>query len=169
MSFNFTFQSDLNPVTIYSAVVSTAVALWQVYVRFTDGPRLRVKVRGNQILAGGGHIDPKTYISVSAANVGNRATTIEVVGVYTYSNWWKRFRRKHDSLAYIVNISGPPGHSIPHLLEPGRTFMGLAIQTEDMAKLSRDKLTYFTISHSMAKRDRLVRLRPIEDEKKPED
>jgi hypothetical protein len=51
MAWTFTFSTDLNPITIYSAVVATGVAVWQVYTYFRDGPRLRLMAGGNRIVA----------------------------------------------------------------------------------------------------------------------
>jgi hypothetical protein len=150
-------------VAIYSAIVSTAVACWQIYVRFSDGPRLRGTARGNMKLAGSGQIDPKTYIVINVANIGNRASTIQVVGVYTCASWLRRLRGKHDDTAYVINTAGHLGHAVPHVLEPGHTFMGVGAQTPDIVKLTRERLTYITVSHSMSRRGLLVRLRPIED------
>ena len=158
------FATDLNPVVIYSAVLSTLVAGWQVYIHFRSGPRLRVSVGANRKLVGHGHVDPKTYIVVNATNVGTADTTIEGVGMYAYENQWKRFRRQQSQSFYIVMTSAP-GNVVPHVLEPGKKFMGLANQTEDVVKLSHEKLVYIGVSHSMAKKDILVRLEPIEEPK----
>jgi hypothetical protein len=161
MAWTFTFSTELNPITLYSAVVATGVAIWQVYTYFRDGPRLRLTTGGNRELVGGGHVDPNTYIVVNAVNVGNRATTIQAVGMCVYDNWWRRFRRK-ASRAYIINVAAP-GNVVPHVLEPGHSFMGLGRQTPEVVKLSREKLTYLLVSHSVGKRDLLVRLQPIDD------
>ena len=155
--------NELNPISIYSAVVATGVAIWQVYTYVRDGPRLKATAGSNRRIVDGGGLDSKTYIVVNVVNVGNRATTIQVFGLYVYENWWKRFRRKSSTA--LVIIPATSGNTVPHVLEPGHTFMGLATQTDEIVKLSREKLTYLLVAHSMGKREVLVRLRPIDDVK----
>lgn len=161
MAWTFTFSTELNPITVYSAVVATGVAIWQVYTYFRDGPRLRLTAGGNREIMGGGRADPNTYFVVNAVNVGNRATTIQVVGMRVFDSWWQRFRRR-ASKTYVINVAAP-GNTVPHILEPGHAFMGLGMQTPELVKLTREKLAYMLVSHSMGKRDVLVRLKPIDD------
>lgn len=167
MAWTFSLSTELNPITVYSAVVATGVALWQVYTYFRDGPRLRLTAGSNRKISGAGYIDPKTYVVVNAVNVGNRATTIQVVGMHAYDNWLARMKRK-ASKTYIINVA-PPGNTVPHVLEPGHSFMGLGTQTAEVVKLSREKLAYMLVSHSVGKRDLLVRLKPIEDAETSQD
>src|SRR5713101_1444928 len=99
-------MAEVNPVAIYAAVVSTATAAWQVYTYFRDGARLRLTTGGNRVLAGEGYDISKNFIVVNAVNVGNRATTIQVIGMYAYDNWWKRFRRRSTN-AYVIKVASP--------------------------------------------------------------
>lgn len=165
MAWTFTFSTELNPITVYSAVVATGVAIWQIYAYFRDGPRLRLMTEGNRIIARVGYTDPTNYIVINAVNVGNRTTIIQVVGMRVYDNWWLRFRRK-SSKTLVFNVA-TAGNSVPHILEPGHTFMGLLTQAPELVRLSREKLAYMLVSHSVGKRDLLVRLKPIEDVKDP--
>src|SRR5713226_8779851 len=71
----------------------TGVGIWQVYAYFRDGPRLRLTAGGNREIGGGGYVDPNTYFVVNVVNVGNRATTIQAVGMCVFDNWlgsWPR-------------------------------------------------------------------------------
>jgi len=144
----------------YSAIVATAVATWNVITYLRDGARLRVTAHPNMKLMGSGVVDNNMYITVNVANVGNRATTIQTLGMYTFKSRWHRWRRKHENLAWVINCS-PPGNTCPHVLDPGHKFMGLALQSEDVEKRTRDKLTYIAIGHSMGKQEVLVRVQPI--------
>jgi hypothetical protein len=92
MAWTFSFSTELNPITIYLAVVATGVAAWQVYTYFRDGPHLRLTAGGNQIIAG--TTGPTIFIGVSAVNIGNRTTIIQSVGMRVYDNWWQWFRRR---------------------------------------------------------------------------
>jgi hypothetical protein len=150
-------------IAAYSAIVSTAVASWQVYARMSEGPRLKVTCNPNMRMGGGSIQDDNDYIVVNATNTGNRSTTIQGVGMHAFANRWKRFRRKPE-MSWVVNTS-PPGNVVPHVLEPGHNFMTLALQNEEVRKTSREKLMYMTVWHSMGKREILVRLRPISDAK----
>ena len=119
----------------YSAIVATAVAVWNVYARFNDGPRLRATAHPNMMIVGGPLKETRTYIAINATNVGNRATTILTVGMYQYDSWRKRLGRRSD-YAWIINTA-PPGNVTPHVLEPGHRFMTLAIQTNEIVKASK--------------------------------
>jgi hypothetical protein len=130
-----------------------------VYTYLRQGPRLRLTTGRNRQILGGGHADRNTYVVVNAVNAGNRPTTIQVVGIRAFDTWWRRFRRK-ASMTAVVHV-GAPGNTVPHVLEPGHSFMGLALQTSGLVTLSREKLTYMLVSHSMGKRDVLVRLSPL--------
>ena len=111
------------------------------------------------LFMGGPVRDDQSFIAINATNVGNRATTILTVGMYQYDNWWKRLRRR-STKAWVVNTA-PPGNVPPHVVEPGHRFLTFAIQSEEFVKLSKEKLMYVAIGDSMAKREVLVRLRPI--------
>lgn len=161
MAWTFTFSTELNPVTIYSAVVATGVAIWQVYTYFRDGPRLRLTAGGNRRIVRGDGVDPNTYIVVNAVNVGNRTTVIQAIGMVVFDNCWQRLRCKR-SKTFIIHPA-TAGNSVPHALQPGHTFMGLATQTPEIVAQSRTKLTYMLVAHSVGRRDLLVRLRPIND------
>lgn len=160
MAWSVTFSGELNPITVYSAVVATGVAMWQVFTYLRDGPRLKVSVGTNMKIAGGGRIDPKTYVSFNVTNIGKGDTTVTSVGYYVFDTPWKKFRRK-SSAAFIV-VTGPPGHSVPHVLEPGKTFMALCDQTEELVGYTKGRRLYGVISHSMG-REYLVRLPTIEE------
>jgi hypothetical protein len=140
-------------IAAYSAIVSTAVASWQVYTRLSDGPRLRVTCNPNMRIAGGSIRDDNDYVVVNATNIGNRPTTIQGVGMHAFASRWKRFRRQPE-YSWVINTA-PPGNMVPHVLEPGHNFMTLGLQSDEVRKLW----------HSMGKREILVRLRPIPDAK----
>ena len=134
----------------YSAIVATAVAVWNVYARFNDGPRLRATAHPNMKIMGGAVRDSQTYIAINAMNIGNRATTIVTVGMYQFDSRWKRLRRR-SKRAWIINTV-PPGNVTPHVLEPGHRFMTLAPQNEEIIKATNEKLVYVAIGESMGKR-----------------
>jgi hypothetical protein len=160
MAWTFSFSTELNPITIYLAVVATGVAAWQVYTYFRDGPHLRLTAGGNQIIAG--TTGPTIFIGVSAVNIGNRTTIIQSVGMRVYDNWWQWFRRR-GSKDIFFGIAR--GNSVPPVLEPDHTFLGFVVQTPKLAKRSREKRAYMLVSHSVGKRPLPVRLKPIGDVK----
>jgi hypothetical protein len=161
MNWTFSWATELNPVLVYSAVVSTAVLGWSIYTYLREGPRLRFAVGGNRQFVGQGNIDHQTYIMYSVVNAGTAATTLTGIGLYVYDNRWRRFRRK-SAVAYVATMASASPHNFPHILEPGHAFTGLSFQTPEIVKLAREKLVYVTLSHTMAKREIFVRLGPIE-------
>jgi hypothetical protein len=74
MDGSFTIARDLNLVTIYAAVVSTAVLLWQVFTYLREGARLRVRAGSNMKTFGPGGASSETYLSLNVVNVGTADT-----------------------------------------------------------------------------------------------
>jgi hypothetical protein len=161
MDWKFTWATDLNPVLLYSAIVSTAVAGWSVYTYLRDGPRLRISVGGNRRLVGEGYLDPKTYLMYEVVNTGTATTTINGLGLFVYDNWWQKFRQK-SAAAYVITLAPASTQNLPFVLEPGHRFMGVSFQTPEIVKHTREQIVYVTVWHTMAKRPILMRVAPVE-------
>jgi hypothetical protein len=159
MSWSIQFSNDLNPLAAYSAVVSTGVATWQVFTYFRERPRVRLRIGTNMKLVGHGHIDPKSYVNFHVTNIGGADTTITHVGYYAFDSWWSQWRRKAKTSFFVV--TGPPGQAVPYVLEPGKHFSALSIQTDELVELSKTQRLCGAISHTMGK-EILARIKLIE-------
>jgi hypothetical protein len=155
-----TFADKIDPIAIYAALVSTTVLIWNIFVWFRNGPRLRVSVSTNMGTFGRGIRDDSTYIVVNVRNVGTQQTTITHVVMFAYRNWWDRFRKKTSEEALILD-NAVPACPIPYMLQAGQTFMSMGLQTEVLEKRSRDRLLYAGVIHSFCDRPVLARVRPI--------
>ena len=146
-----TFAAKIDPIAIYAAVLSTIVFIWNVFVWWRTGPRLKVSASSNMKMFGPGARDNSTYIVANVSNVGTQQTTITHVIGFAYRNRWDRIRNK-PAEAFVVN-DAMPAYPIPYVL--------MALQTEKVEKLSRNGLLYVGIIHSFRHLPLLARVHPI--------
>ncbi|MCA8321933.1 hypothetical protein [Burkholderia cepacia] len=81
-------------VAAYAAVISTFVLGWDAYKWLNEGPSVRISASTGMVRVGGAVPDPNTYVSVTAVNVGDRATTITNLGFLYYRSWWRAYMRR---------------------------------------------------------------------------
>ena len=158
-----TFAREIDPVAIYAAIVSTIVFVWQIFVWLRTGPRLKVSTSANMV-----HrtmmIPPSsevkdTYVALNVRNVGTQQTTITHVAMYAYPHWVACWRDKPSDVSIINHAV--PGYNLPYVIEAGHTFMSLVKQSEEVEKLSRERLLFVGVIHSFRNRPVLARVRPI--------
>lgn len=156
-------MSATDLIAIYAAVVATGVLLWDVYKwRRTERVRLVGRVMSNAVLAGPGYADTgERWISLNVDNRGHVACTVTHFYVVAYSGWFQWMRGRSES-NWLVNTIGTHGHTVPHFLEPGRYFVGMALQTEEVEQLSRTKRLYIAIAHSGSDKSVFARIKPIQ-------
>lgn len=65
-------------IAAYAAVVSTFVLGWDVYKWLTSGAKIDLSASAGMKIFGGPITDSKTYISITAWNVGDQPTTIKL-------------------------------------------------------------------------------------------
>lgn len=153
-------DDKVNLVAIYAAVLSTISILWQIWVWFRTGPRLRVTANTNMLVMGGYNKNDQKYVVINVVNRGSAKTTITHVVMFTYKSVIykmlnrpdKSFVVKHDVLAC----------QIPYVIDAGCTFMSMTTQNDDMESLSRTSKLYMGVFHSFRARPVLTRIRPIQ-------
>jgi hypothetical protein len=140
------------------ALLVSALAFGLEVRRWLDeGVRLTLSVVVGARIIGGYERDDNKYLNVTVTNRGNAPTTITHMVLYNYPSklarympWWlyKRIKRFHAQ-TYLINTIGAPG-PIPYVLEPGRMWMGRAIQTADLERMIEAERLYVGIicSHS---------------------
>ena len=156
--------SAFNPVSIYAAVVSTAVALWNIFIWRRSGPVLRGSLSANMSFIGMGPMDDETYIIFDVNNVGGRSTTITNIGLLGYASLWTRLRGK-AARAAVINSGLNATYPVPHELKPGSNFRASAIQNEELIKWSHDMRLYGVVYHNSGK-PLMTRLLPITESEK---
>ncbi|WP_445289069.1 hypothetical protein [Variovorax atrisoli] len=143
----------------YAAVISTFVLGWDAYKWLSSGPKVRLTASTGMQKMGGAIDDPQTYVSVTATNLGDRATTITNLGfMYYRSRLHATFRPRHPAQAFI--IPGPTeAQAIPYRFEAGAQWIGLARQDDDILRMIREGALYavlYTSHHGWGVRHRLT-------------
>jgi len=137
-------------VAAYAALVSTFVFGWDAYKWLNQGPKVRISAQTGMKVVGGGVVDPKTYISVTAVNCGDRATTITNMGFLYYKNWFNAYlRRNKADKAFIVTIPSQV-QTIPYRFEAGAQWIGMADQEEDIDQMIREGYLFVLLYCSTA-------------------
>ena len=102
----------LEPVAIYGAVVSTAVAVWNIYREFTNRGRLRVSVYPAGQTAAGLGIIAADRVAYSITNAGRQAIWLRQIGG-TYS------KDAGKVSEFLITTAA----QLPRKLEPGESFL----------------------------------------------
>jgi hypothetical protein len=132
----------------YAAVISTFVLGWDAYKWLDSGPKVRLTASTDMKMVGGVQIDPKTYVSVTAVNLGDRATTITNLGFVYYKSWFKaRFRRAKVDKAFIITTPSQV-QVIPYRFEAGAQWIGLCDQDDGILQLIREGYLFVVLYHS---------------------
>jgi hypothetical protein len=132
----------------YAAIVSTFVLGWDAYKWFHAGPQVQLTASTGMKIVGNGMLDPNTYVSATAVNLGDRATTITNLGFTYYESWFKAYlRRNRPSKAFIIT-SPSQAQSLPYRFEVGAQWMGLANQGEDVKQMIREGYLFVVLYHA---------------------
>ncbi|WP_076835908.1 hypothetical protein [Burkholderia pseudomallei] len=130
----------------YAAIISTFVLGWDVYKWLDSGPKVRLTASTGMKMVGGGQIDPKTYVSVTAVNLGDRATTITNLGLLYYDSWIS-LRRNKAKKAFIV-ATPSQAQPISYRFEAGAQWIGICDQDDEVATMIRDGYLFVVLYHS---------------------
>ena len=137
-------------IAAYAAVVSTFVLGWDAYKWLNEGPKVRIGAQTGMKIVGGGQVDPKTYISVTAVNYGDRATTITNLGFLYYESWFKaHLRRKRSDGAFIITTPSQ-AQVLPYRFEAGAQWIGIANQDEKIDKMIKEGYLFVVLYCSTA-------------------
>jgi len=132
-------------VGAFTGVVSLS---WNIYLKLSAGPKLRVQAWAGMVKRPAPPGDPK-FLSVSIQNIGTVPTTLTNYGLFQYAS--KRDRRKQKAeFAGILNLY--EGTQAPHKLEIGDEAKILMQQDSDFAELLKKGTLYFVVWHSFGKR-----------------
>jgi len=98
------------------------------------------------------------FISARARNEGGVPITIESMVFRYYETWFRRLIRKPTQLAVVGDQRGL-GTGLPYVLEPGRVWDGIAIQSSDVEAWVASGIVYCGIKMSASPYYRFRRLR----------
>ena len=146
-------------IAAYAAIISTFVLGWDAYKWLAAGPKIVVSA-STDIKIIGGHIqDPRSYVSVTAMNVGDQPTTITNLGGMYFTSWWRAFvtRRRPDQ-AFIVTEPSQ-AQRIPYRFEVGAQWIGLAEQSDDIVAKAQTGYLFLILYTAHGGRGHRVRVR----------
>lgn len=154
----FQFKTDLDPIAVYAAVVSTSGVIFSFLQWLRSGPRLAGHAAGNMKVMP----DPtnRTYVNVTIYNRGTRRTKITTIGLKTYPSRWARLRRKADWAAVIPQ---PLHATLPALLEPGDYIIAGMPQEKEIIEKSRKSILVIEAYYTDHERPFEMRVAPIKD------
>ena len=133
--------------------------VWDFYKWKTAGPKLKVEARAGIRLISTPR-DDGTYVTVNACNVGSAATTITNLAFSATPPLWKRLWRKKPLGEYVV-ISPSPSQPIPHKLDVGEKWFGMAIQDETVDKLLAAGNLWCLVYHSWSEHPAKVKVNSL--------
>jgi hypothetical protein len=114
-------------IAAYATVVSTFVLGWDAYKWLHQGPKVRITAQTGMKIVGGAHVDPNTYVSVTAVNYGDRATTITNMGFLYYRSWFNAYLRRNRSDQGFIITTPSQAQVLPYRFEAGAQWIGMAI------------------------------------------
>jgi hypothetical protein len=146
-------------IAAYAAVISTFVLGWDAYKWLASGAKIDLSASTGMKTFGGPISDTKTYISITARNVGDQPTTITNLGGMYFDSWWRAYvTRRMPSEAFVVNQPSQ-AQRIPYRFEVGDQWIGLADQTDDIVQKARDGYLFFILYTAKGGRGHRVRVK----------
>ena len=151
-------------IAAYAAVISTFVLGWDAYKWLASGAKIDLTVSTGMKIMGGLVPDQKTYISITAWNVGDQPTTITNLGGMYFDSWWRAYvTRRKPSEAFIVTEPSQAQH-IPYRFEVGDQWIGLADQTDDIVQKARDGYLFLILYTARGGRGHRLRVKVRRDQ-----
>jgi hypothetical protein len=158
-------QGVTQVVAWWGAILATIVFIWDVIKWKLAGPKLRLRVNCNMKTMNMPLYEGRTLIVADVVNCGDRSTTITHLGFRYYRNLWDRvvgalFRRilKQDRTEIVI-LDPNPSLSLPHELQPGKMWDGLADQEELLEGIGTNRYILCDIYHTHRKRPLTRRVR----------
>ncbi|CDZ55513.1 hypothetical protein [Neorhizobium galegae] len=120
-------------VATYAAIVATGALSLEIRRWFESGPKIYVRATANMIMLDGRGGQTKGLLIVYVTNRGDTPTTITNLCLLDYPNVLARWRDK-ASRSFVIPHPQPPGTppTIPHVLNPGQQWAGMAHDRSDV-------------------------------------
>ncbi len=146
-------------IAAYAAFISTFVLGWDAYKWLRSGPRIMLSDSTGMKMVGGGVEDPRTYVTVTALNVGDRPTSITNLGGMYFESWWHAYvRRRKPKQAFIITEPAP-AQRIPYRFDVGMQWIGMAEQTDEIVQMARGGYLFLILYTATGGRGKWVRVR----------
>jgi len=146
-------------LSVIAIVISSGGLSLQIRNWVMSKPQLHLSVMGEALSFPD---DGKgTRAALTVINRGGGPTMVTHMVAFTYSNRWKRLRRK-PSMTGIVNSP-----HIPAKLEVNATWMGMMFYTDDLRQKMQDGQLYVGVIASHSDKTYLIRVPPPKKSKAP--
>ena len=128
-------------IAAYAAVVASAALLLELRRWFESGPKPYLSASADMRFAGQGDGVRDRFIMVQVANRGDLATTITHLVLQRYTTPLARWRNRPRETSIVPLPTLGREQQLPFTLEPGRRWVGMALQDEAIqAVLDRGEL-----------------------------
>lgn len=146
-------------IAAYAAAISTFVLGWDAYKWLASGAKIDLSASAGMKIIGGQIPDPKTYISVTALNVGDRPTTITNLGGMYFDSWWHAYVTKRKPKEAFIVTEPSQAQRIPFRFEVGAQWIGLAEQSDDIVQKANEGYLFLILYTTTGGRGHRVRVR----------
>lgn len=146
-------------IAAYAAVISTFVLGWDAYKWLASGAKIDLSVSPNMQVIGGPVPDLKTYIMVTAYNVGDQPTTITNLGGMYFDSWWRAYITKRKPTEAFIITTPSQTQRIPYRFEVGDQWMGMAEQNDEMIQKAKNGYLFLILYTARGGRGHRVRLK----------
>ncbi len=134
-------------LALWGALVATSVLTWDIVKWKTEGPKIRISANANIKVLGDELLEGKTFISIDIRNIGGGASTILKIGFVHFKNRWTKLLGRRSAPFYWV-VKPRSQHVLPHFLESGKVWHGLANQNEELMDLAKKGLVHLAVQFS---------------------
>jgi hypothetical protein len=127
---------------------------WNIHVKVTTGPRLRVSAYAGMVMRPAPPGDPK-FLNITVQNIGSQPTTITNVSFHTYSSRWARRKRNATQSFVLGHYEGSP---MGARLDIGGEWRARMQQGERFSELLRTHEMWCAVHHSFSQKPTEVKI-----------
>jgi len=140
-------------------LTGVSALLWDLYKWKHSGAKLKVTASPGMALVNVPNIGPnERFISVTVTNSGQSKTTVTTLGFFYFESDPNRKLEKATPTQQMVVVDQGFGQQLPHVLEPGGQWTGLARQSKEVERMARTGYLYAVISHTLSEQPVFARV-----------
>ncbi len=134
----------------WGAIIATSAFIWNIVSAVRAGARIKITATPNIVyFPPDSTTEGRRYISLTAVNKGNSATTItSFCGYYARNRWDILSKRSQNFIVNTTTLS----HPIPKLIGPGEEWRGMLDQGDLELKKKGARYIYIGIVHNQRKK-----------------
>ena len=137
---------------IYAAIVATGALALEIRRWFESGPKLTLTLIPIAKLFGGIEPDENEYLCARITNRGDRPTTITNFALHQYRSLIHRHLNRAFRSAIVPRPEVGGGIALPHVLQPGTQWAGMAIYNAELIDWARTGALFVAIYSSGSRR-----------------